>query len=183
MLDVWGISGFVVVNVCPMREREIVRKLAALVAAVAMLYASPASAQYAPTFTAAVSDTTVVVGETVVVNGTCDAGGPVAVTLDGSGALGSAKTAADGAYSIRVTIPKVASGEHTLKTTCGDQSQATTIRVGGTSVRTNPGTGTIDSGSLVRTGTSSSGSLLRWGGVLVLGGAALLLAGRRLRSA
>lgn len=147
-----------------------------IVVSIALVNASPASAQYDDTFTVEVSAGTVVAGETLTVTGTCDAGGTVTATL-GSGS-GSAEAGTDGAYAITITVPALSAGDHTLTTTCGGETQQTTIHVGGGST----GTGTAPA-DLVRTGSSGTSSMLRVGGLLLLGGAALLLVGRRFRTA
>lgn len=161
------------------------KKLAVLVVALAaVFFASPAQAQYGGGFTVQVSAYNVTPGETVVLSGTCAAGGTVAASVDGT-TLGTDEAGTDGAYSISITIPQLTPGDHTLATTCGGESQNTTIHVGGAGNGNGNGNGSGSgtNAALVRTGSSGTGSLLRWGGVLVLGGAAVLLVGRRYRTA
>jgi len=153
------------------------------IAAMLALFAGSASAQYEPTGSQVLSDTTVRPGDTITVSGTgCPANASVTTTFDRSTVLGSTTAGSDGTFSLSVTIPSDAvPGRHTITSTCGDLVLSSTITVLGASTGTGGSTGTgTGGGALPRTGTNSTVPLTQIGvGLLAIGGVLMIVARKR----
>jgi len=150
------------------------------------LFAGPSGAQYGVGFTATISDVTVVAGQSVTIDGTCEDGTEVAVSIDDEARaivpLGTIPVDDDGTFSGSVTIPSLALGTYQVFADCAGEVLTIDVEVvaattpGGTG-----GTGT-GTGSLARTG-SATDTLAKVGGGLVLAGAAATLLSSKRRRA
>ncbi len=156
---------------------------AALVAL--FLFSGPSGAQYGGVFEATISDVTVVAGQSVTVDGTCEDGTEVAVTIDDEARaivpLGTIPVNPDGTFSGSVTIPSLAPGTYQVFAECG--TEVLTIDVEVVAAQT-PGTTAPTTGgdTLARTG-SATDTLAKVGGGLVLAGAAATLLSSKRRRA
>lgn len=159
---------------------------ATVMAAVALL-AVPASAQY-PTlvFNATISDTTLVVGQSVQIEGECSLDGVACddeVDFAINPPLGSFPINADGSFSGSVTIPDIAPGDYTITATAAGETISVDVTVlassgGGGTGGTGSGSGS-GTGALARTGTEVDGLVKLGGGLLIAGAAAVLFATKR----
>jgi 5'-nucleotidase len=161
-----------------------VRKLLITTAALLVLIATPAAAQY-PSMVVQPQRTTV--GGTVTVTGQgCIGGETVVITLrrtqtTGDGQVVATVTAGpDGAFTATFTIPAgTVPGLYDIISQCGDVVQSQQIEVFGNDVTpTNPGGG-ANPGSLPRTGSNLNVFGLVGAGLLVAGGLFLLTSRKR----
>jgi hypothetical protein len=155
---------------------------AALVAL--FLFSGPSGAQYGGVFEATISDVTVVAGQSVTIDGTCEDGTEVAVTIDDEARaivpLGTIPVDDDGTFSGSVTIPSLAPGTYQVFAECG--SEVLTIDVEVVAAGTPGTTPTSGGDTLARTG-SATDTLAKVGGGLVLAGAAATLLSAKRRRA
>jgi hypothetical protein len=154
---------------------------AALVAL--FLFSGPSGAQYGGVFEATISDVTVVAGQSVTIDGTCEDGTEVAVTIDDDASivpLGTIPVDDDGTFSGSVTIPSLAPGTYQVFAECG--SEVLTIDVEVVTAST-PGTPPSSGGdTLARTGSATDTLAKVGGGLLLAGAAATLLSAKRRRA-
>jgi hypothetical protein len=143
----------------------------ALVVLALATLAAPAGAQYGPTPTVTVNDTTPEPGQTITVTGQgCPANEVVQLLFDGT-VIGSTTADANGNWSAQVTIPASATpGTHTLTSRCGAIVLNVTLTVPAAAAAP----------TLTRTGSDSL-PLARMGIALVTVGALALYASRTRR--
>lgn len=165
--------------------------LSATLAACMAIFAGPASAQDGmyppvPPPTATISDTTIVAGQSVTIEGFCYADvDSVEISIEDGASLGTIAVGDDDSFSGSVTIPaSAAPGEYVLLLTCGDEVLSRPITVlaagsGGGSGGTGGTGGGTGTGALARTGTEVDGLVKLGGGLLVAGAAAVLFATKR----
>jgi hypothetical protein len=156
---------------------------AALVAL--FLFSAPSGAQYGGVFEATISDVTVVAGQSVTIDGTCEDGTEVAVSIDDEARaivpIGTIPVNEDGTFSGPVTIPSLAPGTYQVFAECG--GEVLTIDVEVLAASATPTTPTSGGGdTLARTG-SATDTLAKVGGGLVLAGAAATLLSAKRRRA
>jgi hypothetical protein len=155
---------------------------AALVAL--FLFSGPSGAQYGGVFEATISDVTVVAGQSVTIDGTCEDGTEVAVTIDDEARaivpLGTIPVDDDGTFSGSVTIPSLAPGTYQVFAECG--SEVLTIDVEVVAAGTPGTTPTSGGDTLARTGSATDTLAKVGGGLLLAGAAATLLSAKRRRA-
>jgi hypothetical protein len=155
---------------------------AALVAL--FLFSGPSGAQYGGVFEATISDVTVVAGQSVTIDGTCEDGTEVAVTIDDEARaivpLGTIPVDDDGTFSGSVTIPSLAPGTYQVFAECG--SEVLTIDVEVVAAGTPGTTPSAGGDTLARTGSATDTLAKVGGGLLLAGAAATLLSAKRRRA-
>jgi hypothetical protein len=147
-----------------------------IIAAVA--FAAPANAAYTNPPTTSVSSETPTAGTGVTFCGQgFQANETVAITLDTSTTLPSVKANGSGAFCTTVVLGTSLSGTHTLTATgtTSGRTSSTKINVRGVSASD---AGTTSSGGLAFTGAAVIG-IGALGGLLLVGGSMMVLAGRR----
>lgn len=161
------------------------KKITFLAAALVALFllAAPSGAQYGGGFAATISDVTVVSGQSVTIDGTCEDGTEVAVSIDDEARaivpLGTIPVDEDGTFSGTVTIPSLAPGTYQVFAECGTEVLTIDVEV---VAATTPGTTPTSTDTLARTG-SATDTLAKVGGGLVLAGAAATLLSAKRRRA
>jgi hypothetical protein len=148
-------------------------------------FATPSNAApYTTQPTTSVSNQTPTAGGTVTFSGSGFlAGETITITLDNGTTFPSVVANASGAFSTTLTLSASLSGTHTLTATgtTSGRTSSTTIQVAAASANAGavPSTGvTPSSGGLAFTGAAVIG-IGALGGLLLVGGAAMVLAGRR----